>query len=61
MGASSVNKIRDYAIENLLNFENVDVRKKYIYKYYKFLTEDGSDFPPFYNFYDFPKNNYTSF
>ena len=44
----------------MLNFENVDARKKFIYKYYKFLTEDDSGFPPIYNYYDFQKSKYEN-
>ena len=51
---------RDYAIEEFLNFEKVDLRQKLNYKYFKFLTSNDSNFPPIYNYYEFNKTNYEN-
>jgi len=51
---------RDYAIEEFLNFDEVDPKEKLKLKYYKFLTDNESDFPPIYNYYNFPKNDFEN-
>ena len=49
---------RDYALEELLNFKDVDIREKLKLKYFKFLTEKNRNFSPIYNYYNFPKINF---
>ena len=51
---------RDYALEEFLNFDEVDPKEKLKLKYYKFLTDNETDFPPIYNYYNFPKNDFEN-
>ena len=51
---------RDYAIEDLLNFDNVDIKEKLKLKYFKFLTENNQTFPPIYDYYAFNKSNFET-
>ena len=51
---------RDYALEEFLNFDKVDVKEKLKLKFYKFLTENITDFPPIYNYYHFSKYNFEN-
>ena len=51
---------RDYAIEEFLNFDKVDAKEKLKLKYYKFLTDNETDFPPIFNYYTFPKNDFEN-
>ena len=52
---------RDYAIEDLLNFGSSDLNNILRIKYYKFLTEQNKEeFPPIYNYYNFPRNKFRN-
>ena len=51
---------RDYALEEFLNFDEVDPKEKLKLKYYNFLTDNETDFPPIYNYYNFPKNDFEN-
>ena len=49
---------RDCALEDFMNFDNVDIKEKLKFKYFKFLSDNIDEFPPIYNYYDFNKNNF---
>ena len=52
---------RDYALDDLLNFQNLDIKEVLRYEYYKGITEnDKDDFPPVYNYYKFNKTNFIN-
>ena len=52
---------RDYALDDLLNFQNLDIKELLRYEYYKGITEnDKDDFPPVYNYYKFNKTNFIN-
>ena len=51
---------KDHVLENLLNFGNIDEQEVLKYEFYRILTE-GKNFPPIYNHYNFPRNEFLDF
>ena len=52
---------KDYALNNLLKFDNIDIRDVLRYEFYISITEGQDDIPPVYNFYKFNKTNFEDF
>ena len=52
---------KDYALENLANFENSSLSTILKYEFFKYITNQSSDFPPIYNFMDFKKSKFENY
>ena len=52
---------KDYALNDLLKLERVDIKNVLRYEFYKGLTEEQDDIPPVYNYYKFNKTNFENF
>ena len=59
----NLNIYKDYALNDLLNFDRVDIKEVMKYEYYKGLTKNDiiDKIPPIYNFYKFNKSNFYNF
>lgn len=52
---------KDYAVENLLNFNNENKNNTLKYEFYTHITTGNSNLPPIYNFYLFPQGYFLNF
>ena len=53
---------KDYALENLLNFNKKNIKNFLKYEFYKQVsTKNNSNLPSTYNFYQFPKKEFSNF
>ena len=58
----NLNLYKDYALNDLLNFDKIDIKDILRYEFFKSLTAVIVDnFPPVYNYYKFNKNNFINF
>ena len=58
----NLNLYKDYALNDLLNFDKINIKQILRYEFCKILTKSSIvNFPPIYNYYKFNKTNFINF